>query len=67
MSRRGAICEECGAVLTGSRSKRFCGAKCRYRHWDRNNPRIAVSEAYNAQESFPWHRLANYKRRGRVK
>lgn len=44
-------CRECGALFEAKPSKRFCGAECRYQHWNRNNPRRRASQPYNASRA----------------
>lgn len=42
------ICEECGKDFEPKRrgiKQQFCSAKCRWRVWDRNNPRVKIRPA----------------------
>lgn len=39
---RGRVCPECGDVLFGIR-RTYCGAGCRYKAWDRRNPRMNIN------------------------
>lgn len=45
MTEREANCENCGAKFERNRAtKRFCSPSCRFEHWDRLHPRVAVAK-----------------------